>query len=208
MHGICGNCAHTYVHTGGDSMRSAQAYTRERFAANARRNLRKAWESVRPEHIAQGALWYTHANLTAADLARESGLTIERTAGVIAVLSPRCTWNQNIRRARACLQGERIAGLPLCARKAEKIRDGANVSDIIGPNSPKVRAFWRAILLDPSACVIDTWILRAARIDAVNLTAVRYAKLAGILTRQALAAGLSPAEYQAALWCATRGKAE
>lgn len=146
---------------------------------NVLRIFREAFDTER----ADGREWYRRAHTLAEELARvewqrggvqtdERG-DVERAAAVIAVLSPRQSWDRNVALARQAYRlatlaqhkGPYTAGLairetlPTLTRQREQVArllvDREDPDDVV--SGPKVRAFWRTIAdpTDPRAVVVD-----------------------------------------------------
>lgn len=159
-----------------------------------------------PEHVrATGRDWYAVAQDTAREYAEAWDLPLPMVAGIIAALSQRQTWQVNLRMARLCIAGERPRGLSGPIDKALAIRAGADPETVLTGN--KIRAFYRAILGDADAVVLDVHMLRAAGHTGNKTTPKQYQTLANILTAEAHAAGETPAHFQAIVWCQIRGRA-
>jgi len=99
----------------------------------------------------EGADWYGDARAFCGDLAKQFGVSLEASAGIVAVLSPMTGWSENKRRATSVLEGAN--GGMLNAGKAVAIREGADPALVA--SGQKVNPFYRAILGDPDALVID-----------------------------------------------------
>lgn len=67
-------------------------------------NLRAWRESASADDIAAGRDWYPHARRVARELSRQHGVSLDVAAGVIAVLSPRCAWSENLAAADTVLR--------------------------------------------------------------------------------------------------------
>ena len=172
------------------------------------RKLRAVFTSTTKAERQEWGQWYLRAKEEADIYADAYEVPLSVAAGVIAVLSQRQRWNKNLIAARLCLEGKPIGfGLPAPNIKAEKIRDGADPWDVMGEGSPKIRAFYQAILGDCDAVVLDSWMLKAMGWPRKGYTPGQYEKLAAILRREAKKEGLYPADYQAIVWCKIRGAA-
>lgn len=88
--------------------------------------------------------------------------------------------------------------------KARAIQQGAQPLRVLG--GPKVRAFYRALLGDRDAAVVDVWVARAAGTDP-QLTPARYARVEAALRDAAAQARTAVADFQATVWVVTRGRA-
>ena len=181
-------------------------------------SIRGYFDQATPEQIQAGRDWYERARSLVFELSMVYGTTEETVAGVIAALSQRTQWSTNIDRATRVLDGDdNPGGLPAAADKAIAIRDGADPEDVLGERAFKIKAFYRALLGDDDACVIDTWMLDALdfyKISKVtgeryqSYTALQYQKLVDVVKAEARRAGLAITQYQAAVWCCIRGNAD
>lgn len=160
----------------------------------------KATEDTR----ATGRDWYVTARETVDEYAQAWALPRPMVAGIIAALSQRRTWQVNLRMARLCIAGHRPRGLSAPIDKATAIRNGADPDTVLTGN--KIRAFYRAILGDSEAIVLDVHMLRAAG-HGKSTTPKQYRELALVLHEEALSVHETPAAYQAIVWCQVRGKA-
>jgi hypothetical protein len=130
------------------------------------RNVTRAYRAASEEHRTQGREWYAHANRLARELDPNN---VERAAAVIAVLSPRVSWDFNAYLAAWAYAVHGMPGKihPLAhpkvlartaptikghAEKAFRILNGGNADAIV--SGPKVRAFWRAIISPLSTDVV------------------------------------------------------
>lgn len=161
------------------------------------------WYSEAPAATREaGARWYGEALRHAEELASRYSVTVEQAAGVIAVLSQRQRWEVNLRLAKQCLRGEQLVGVFDHMRtKAERIMAGEAPLTVL--RGPKIRAFYRAVLGDGDAVVLDTWMLGI--MGKERPTIKQYERLADRLRAAAKDAGLAPAVFQAVVWCQVRG---
>lgn len=67
-------------------------------------NLRAWRETATADDITAGRDWYPLARRVARDMSRHHGVSLDVAAGVIAVLSPRCAWSENLAAADAVLR--------------------------------------------------------------------------------------------------------
>jgi hypothetical protein len=139
------------------------------------RNVTRVFREASPDQREAGREWYGRATRLAAELAtslptdhRHYGDT-DRAAAVIAVLSPRLNWRENVAMARqayamthgpwAFLVSTYTNALPtlrINARKAGRLlATDEDTTDIV--SGPKVTAFWRTIAdpTNPWAVVVD-----------------------------------------------------
>lgn len=174
-----------------------------------------AWQAI-PTEAKTEALnggWYRESRRTARALARRHHVTLATAAGVIAALSPRIPWANNIRWAEAILRDvdAPVGGYPANALKARRIRLGERPLAVLG--GEKVRAFYRAIMGDSDSAVIDVWMLRVAGVQPPQregkgqTVSFDYAALTEALKAAARAVGVPVADFQAIVWTHARGGA-
>lgn len=152
-----------------------------------------------------GGSWYSEAGRACARMARAYGCSKATACGVVAALSPRLQWAPNVRAADAVLAGATPTGVFRASlAKAKRIAAGEAPLRVL--SGPKVRAFYRALMGDESAAVVDVWVLRAVG-WARTVTAKAYARIARALTLAAARVGMTVARLQAVAWVAVRGRA-
>lgn len=163
------------------------------------------WEAATAEVRAAGASWYREARRTARRVARQTGTTLARACGVLAAISPRLQWKHNVNAGVALLRGEPVSGVFRASlAKARRILAGEPPLGVLA--GQKVRAFYRALMGDERAAVVDVWIARAVGIQD-SPTARQYADVAAALLTAAERVGTTPARLQAAVWVQVRGRA-
>jgi hypothetical protein len=175
---------------------------------NITTNLLRHWRSATREHRQSGAEWYRRAHQTVCALASASGHSRSTVAGVVAATSPRMHWSRNIAVSETLLAGGTPTGVfRTSLDKARRIIAGAKPLAVLGGN--KVRAFYRALLGDKRAAVVDVWMVRAVGLDpTTKLTDGLYARIAGALQALASKLRIAVADLQATIWVAVRGRAE
>lgn len=154
----------------------------------------------------EGAAWYADASRVARKLARLYGVSHATAAGVIAAISPRLTWKYNVRAAEMVLAwADKVPGVfKASLAKAWRIRRGERPLKVL--SGPKVRAFYRALMGDESAAVVDVWTARAAGVSPEHASR-HYDTVAQALTLAANQARTSVARLQATAWVQVRGRA-
>lgn len=96
--------------------KGAQAESKQKseewLAQNPRHadNIVAHWDQSTPEHKDQGMSWYPDAHHAANVIARDSGITTNQAAGLIANYSPQQHWAQNLRMASLAAKGQIIGG--------------------------------------------------------------------------------------------------
>lgn len=171
------------------------------------RRLVALWHAADHAVRTAGVQWYRTARATARRLARVHSCSLATAAGVIAALSPRLGWTYNVLAADLVLgHAERVPGVfRTSLAKARRIADGARPSAVLG--GPKVRAFYRALMGDTSAAVVDVWTARAAGVDPVGLSPKLYDQVARALRMGADEVGTTTSSLQAVAWVSVRGRA-
>jgi hypothetical protein len=157
-----------------------------------------------------GMTWYGDAATIARELAEEFDVTEEIAAYVIAATSPRTIWSSNVKHARAILAYEDAPSGALGTNDAR----GRAVRDYgighIG-NGPKVNAFARNIAGDWNEVTIDMWAFAAACGDLPASMLARRGAYETVADAYRIAAkkfGIAPAQMQAIVWVAIRGRAD
>lgn len=156
--------------------------------------------------------WYATAQGIALEFSREFGVTLEIAASVIAATSPRTIWSFNVKHARAILAGEDAPSGAL-GTNDKRGRDALYLGfDGLG-NGPKVNAFARNIAGDLHHVTIDMWALSAAMGDVYGVPKYlarrgAYESIAHAYRDAADIYGVLPAQMQAIVWVAIRGRAD
>jgi hypothetical protein len=155
-----------------------------------------------------GERWYRESRRFARSLQREHGGGLAKPAGVIAALSPQVQWAVNKRMAAHYMaHGEPGEGcLRLSEERAYRIWRGDKPLSVL--RGPKTRAFYRAIMGDENAAVVDTWILAAVNWPSRGISPKQYERVAAALKDAARVTGLGTATFQAVVWVVVRGGAE
>lgn len=181
-------------------------YNRRHVHHFARRIVR-TYERATVGELLEGVAWYEDARNFCGELSETYGVPLETAAGIVAVLSPMTEWSLNKDRARLILDGAN--GGMLNAGKACAIRDGADPATVV--SGRKVTAFYRAILGDPDAIVIDRHAFDVAightTDDATRKVLERrgqYELFAEAYNRAAAMIGVDPVVVQAVTWTVHR----
>lgn len=151
----------------------------------------------------EGLYWYAEAYDKCEALAKKYSLSIEKTIAVVAVLSPKCPWERNLSNAEMVISGVgKPASLGSNVKKAQAILKG----ETIKLSGDKVRSFYSNILNRgyDSNVTIDTHILRVVGRPTFTPKSSVYIQIAHLFQVVAHWVGYSPAQVQAAIWCAER----
>jgi len=154
--------------------------------------------------LAAGRAWYREAHAACVRMAQEHGTSLHVVAGVVAALSPRMPWSRNLYLARNVLAGSRSGCLSGSIDKAARIIAGDDPLTVLG--GPKTRAFYRALIGDSDAIVVDVWMLRALGHGKDSCTPRQYDGFTRTILEAAQAVGENPADFQAIVWCVIRGR--
>jgi hypothetical protein len=170
--------------------------------------------------VTAGRAWYPLANDIAQDISALTDTPTDTVIGVIAALSPQLPWAANIAGAlEFCESGTRKSGiLGSSFERARNVMNSANpYGDCLG-KGPKIHAFAANIRGEIDPVTIDVWAVRAAMgpnavatlgisLDGFLKRTGIYSDLAGCYRRAAAIVGETPRDFQAIVWCHTRGAA-
>jgi len=175
-------------------------------------NIRTVLDRATVEDIMLGTDWYRTAHATAERFAREYGVSADTAARVIAVLSPRKRWAENVAAAETIMRAY-ASGSPVWAvagmfganvRKANLIM-GGNPDALSGP---KVTRFYQNIMGIDHEVTVDVWAARAASEGTIEApTIVQYREIADAYRTVAHEQGIPASALQAIVWTVIRGKA-
>jgi hypothetical protein len=155
--------------------------------------------------VEQASVWYHEAQEVAEDVAEIMGVSLEVGASIVSAFSPRERWATNVAKAYAFANGKPVAGLQNNYRMAQAALE--NGFDAL--KGQKTNAFARAIAGDTNAVVIDTWMIKAAGMDASKgVNKSDYNMLADTVRNIASEHGLTPRTAQALIWIVKRGNHE
>lgn len=165
------------------------------------------YRDATPAQIARGRDWYPGARRKCSAIARDTATPLRRVVGVLAVTSPDCQLATNLGWARkACdSPGASVGRYParMSRVSAEIVRGERRPSDVGGP---KVAAFYRAIIGDTDAVVLDRWALRAAGHTRDTATPRQYDRIAADFREAAAIVGETPRDFQAVIWIVLRDR--
>jgi hypothetical protein len=183
------------------------------YAAATQRIL-DTYDAADDETRRLGAAWYPNARRMALAMVPNGSADDARAAcGVVAALSPRCGWAQNLAWAAKVLAAKRnrkaCPEVHTRAMRAQawRIAGGEYPLDVL--NGPKVRAFYCNLTGGYDAVTVDVWAARVAfgRLDIPG-PGNRYAEIARAYMDAANCRLTRPAIMQATTWIQIRGKAD
>lgn len=161
------------------------------------------FEDATPIVALQGARWYPEGRRFVRRTAATYGVPRSVVAGIVSVLSPRVRWETNKRMAVDVLEHGTTRGLGLSVRKAEAIFSGVPARQVV--SGRKVTEFYRSLMGNDAACVIDVWMYKAAGFDGQAPSAREYDICADGLRMASAQVGWKPAPFQAVVWTHIRG---
>lgn len=168
------------------------------------------------EECLEGSEWYLHA-LEHATYAAYGAKSVEHACGIVAALSPQCSWDQNLVNAELVCDGtpDLATQSHNAIDKAVVILQGANPTDTLGGR--KVRSFSRnlssphragAVTIDRHALAIVLGVSAAKDPRAAKLLerVGTYQYVAACYRSAARRVGILPQDMQAITWLVWRRK--
>lgn len=174
------------------------------------------WHKATPKQVKQGRTWYLAAHDEALRLAFKYGFHLQIVAGVIAALSPRNKWQDNLKDANfvlRCAANNRL-GYITSNRLSSPYPNLDNVFRILAGVNPdktlgqKAKSFYRCIYnpLTDEVCV-DTWAARAVNYTDRWIQKEHYPILQSYYSHAAEEIGTLPPVMQATVWVTIRKSA-
>lgn len=179
------------------------------FSQNMRTNILYWLNVATPAEERQGRHWYENALADCQRNLKETDVPLEEFVAVVAILSPRMRWSNNLKAAVSLINHGPDYPTPAYRRNrviATKFLLSGDYSLI---NGPKVNAFFHTIM-DPwyEEPVLDSWALRAAGVFD-NMRKLRVNEREAIsVTYKEIAAdyGWPVSHIQAVTWVAVRNR--
>jgi len=176
---------------------------------NQVKRIRAIYHRASTQEYNDGMNWYHQAHDLAQRLARKHGLKVYQTAGVVAVLSPRISWERNVQVATlACAHKPYGGVLKANVAKATRILAGETPLSVLGGN--KVQSFYEciaypditdAVCVDGHAYCVAEGLLNESDTKARVLEkAGNYHSIAEAYRLAARAEGITPHQIQAITW--------
>lgn len=167
------------------------------------RRILRTFDAATASDVESGATWYDEAHALAVSLAPYAGSTVH-AAVVIAHLSPRIQWSQNVAGAVTLLRkDERASGIMLDSyTRAVDSLSYADPFESFGPTAPKTLNFARNISGDTEAVTVDVWACRVVDVDHERELGRKgvYDAVAHAYRLAARRRGVTPATMQATTW--------
>ena len=156
-----------------------------------------------------GAAWYPAARDIGALVGAIGGWSTEAGAGIVAALSPQCSWDANVARALAFARGDDVGGLSDGLAKAARIAAGQHPLDVLGGR--KVRSFYHNIIGHAYHVTVDRHAVAIVYGRPLSDREIKilercgaYAVIASAYRATARRLGLDPSTLQAITWLAWR----
>jgi len=178
------------------------------LAPYSERELLHAYAQASPDIVRRGREWYPAARAECEDIARTSGHTVAQVAAVLAITSPDTQLGTNLSWTRAaCHQRPVTTAGKYPGAQLPKVR--AALADTANPGQyalgPKVAAFYRAIIGDEDALVIDRWAVYAAGCDRSKVPGAKTRRIVEQSYRAAATrVGENVRDFQAIVWTVVR----
>lgn len=164
-------------------------------------NILVAWHSADSDARSFGIEWFGKANSLATELGKGD---TSKGAGVLAALSPMCSWPENVKKARQVFDNGSTYGLTDSVSKAIRIANGEDALSVLGGR--KVRTFYGNIMLtNLDNVTVDRHAFDAAYntpglSDRVGISKGRFDAVENAYRDCARVIGISPAQLQAVVW--------
>ncbi len=138
----------------------------ESLAPYLERELEHVYRSATPAQRIRGRQWYPAARQLMQELATRTGYTLEQAVAVLAITSPGAQLVSNLEWTTRALEtrAASVGRFPNVMRPKilAVLADPATAAEYV--TGPKVGPFYRAILGDKDALVIDRWATAAANV--------------------------------------------
>jgi hypothetical protein len=194
-------------------------------------NIEYALKAATKDEVFSGIAWYPTALADAADIARKSGISVIKVAGIIAALSPQMPWTRNVKVADAFIVSVQNGLNPRGqtknnTEKALRIFNGpdsvqAVAAELLGVSGFKTANFFLNIVGTTGDGVSHkyAYTLMGATVDRFaigiaygvyfgnnvpSMTAKQYAEIAQAYVIVAERHGYRPEEVQAITWLSFR----
>lgn len=172
---------------------------------DAERMLLALYAQASPAIRRRGRSWYPETNRRLREIAVKTGSTPAQAAAVFAIVSPAVQLVTALNWTEEILRGERMGGrYPNMQgpRIEAALATRYPVSAITGP---KVNAFYRAIIGDTDALVLDRWAAFAAGHErGRDIPRAVWRKLEAAYRAAAAACGETVRAFQAIVWIVAR----
>lgn len=158
------------------------------------------------DQLNRGLHWYDEAKRQCEILAMYYGIPTNVAAAIVAILSPACQWERNLRDAAQLLSRREKAVVTTYRRNKEKALKLLECGDLSLVSGNKVSAFFANLMGDHTVVTVDRWAAKAVGIDGhkVSTNGALYRRIANAYKEAAQRVGISPAQFQAIVWLVIR----
>ncbi len=167
------------------------------------------YDAATDDEHSDGRQWYPAANAIARIVGDGLGIGTDGGAGIVAALSPQCSWDENVVRALAFADGDSVGGLADGLRKAVRIGAGEHPAAVLGGR--KVRSFYANIIGNVNAVTVDRHAVAIVFDRPLSDREIKilerpgpYTMIASAYRAAARRLGIAPSELQAVTWLAWR----
>lgn len=176
-------------------------------------NMQAVYDMATADELIEGMGWYYMAHVVSVDLVTQFNVTRQQAAGVLAALSPRNKWTNNVANAYTVLgavaqgmkpEDYKVSTTNTNKLKAHAIAAGADPLLVLG--GQKVLSFYDNIL-EPhksTKVTIDSWQMRLAGFSHDVPSLREYKLVEEALQDMAHDLALKPMQLQAVLWVTYR----
>lgn len=126
------------------------------------------YQKTHPSTRRRGRAWYPEARRVLAQIAGESDRSVAQAVAVFAITSANTTLASNLRFTKEILAGQRMAGCypSFQTPQIEAVFSTRYPGRFV--RGPKCGPFYKAIMGDVDALVLDRWAARAAGVEGVK----------------------------------------
>ncbi|HSE44257.1 MAG TPA: hypothetical protein VLA89_02900 [Gemmatimonadales bacterium] len=172
----------------------------------AERMLLALYDQASPAVRRRGRSWYPECSRQLRQIADRTGVRPAHAAAVFSIVSPVVQVSTALLWTEEILRGDRVGGrFPNV--QAPKIRAALETTRPIHRlNGPKVQPFYRALMGDPDALVLDRWAAFAAGYEdrSKNIPPAVRRQIEAAYRAAAAAVGETVRAFQAIIWIVVR----
>jgi hypothetical protein len=153
----------------------------------------------------RGRAWYPETNRRLREIAVRTGSTPAQAVAVFSIVSPAIQLVTALEWTEEILRGERMGGRYPNVQAPKVAAALATRYPVKVVTGPKVNAFYRALMGDTKALVLDRWAAFAAGLDrGRDIPPAVRRRLEEAYRRAAAAVGETVRAFQAIVWIVTR----
>lgn len=173
--------------------------------SEAERTLIALYERATPAVRRRGRSWYPETNRRLREIAENAGVPVSHAAAVFSIVSPEVQLKTAFDWTEAILRGEREGGRYPNKQAAKITAALASRYPVRHVSGPKVNAFYRAIMGDSTALVLDRWAVHAVGHDrGRDIPRAVRREVEAAYRAAAAACGETVRAFQAIVWILVR----